>query len=240
MIKKIALAILLFPALSICFSQEISALKTSNQTLILKKRGESLNCTSKTSFESFRYSGDHRFLLFDYFDEQLKAPFFLGFVKLSDAYDRCSKNAKIKITREPAGNNILDISEAGNIYLTYQEDMYGIGGSALHPRTYVAVKSLNTSKEILFPFSVKKRDSERLIMKKLELIGGPNIIDITKIPDKVHIISKDGKYIVPLGASCSVENFHMGIWNVETRKEISAKEIDDLIRKGVRCKDMFG
>ncbi|MDQ0014998.1 hypothetical protein J2W23_003397 [Variovorax boronicumulans] len=240
MIKKIALSILIFPAFSICLSQEISALKTSNQSLILKKGDQSLNCTSKTPFESFRYSGDRRFLLFNYFDEQLKASLFLGFIKLSDAYDRCNKNAKIEITREPAGDNILDISEAGKIYLTYQEDMYSIGGSALHSRTYVAVKSLKTSKEIRFPFSVKRRDSERLTMKKVDLIGGPNLIDTTKIPEKVHIISKDGKYIVPLGTSCSAEDFYMGIWNVETRKQISAKEIDDLIRKGVRCKDMFG
>lgn len=240
MIGKNILAVLLSLTFSVCFSQEISALKTSNQTLALKKDGKSLDCTSELSFESFRYSGDRRFLLFRYFDKKLKIPLFLGFVKLSDAYERCGKNVKIKITREPAGNNILDISEAGQIYLTYQEDMYSIGGSALHSRTYVAVKRLNTSKEIFFPFSVRRRDSERLTMKKIYLIGGPNLIDITEIPEKTHIISKDGKYIVPLGISCGAEEFYKGIWNVETKKEISAKEIDDLIRKGVRCEDMFG
>lgn len=199
-----------------------------------------MNCTSEVPFEGFRYSGDRRFLLFEYFNKQLKAPLFLGFLKLSDAYDRCNKSSKIKINREPAGDNILDISEAGKIYLTYQEDMYSIGGSALHPRTYIAVKHLDTSKEIFFPFSVRRRDSERLTMKKVDLIGGPNLIDITKIPGKIHIISKDGKYIVPLGTSCSSEEFYKEIWNVETKKEVSATEIDDLIRKGVRCEDMFG
>jgi hypothetical protein len=240
MVKKLTFTILLCSAFSVCFSQEISASKTSSQSLIIKKGDKPLNCTSETPFESFRYSGDHRFLLFNYFDKQLKTPLFLGFIKLSDAYDRCSKNAKIKITREPAGDNILDISETGKIYLTYQEDMYSIGGSALHSRTYVAVKRLNRSKEIIFPFSIRRRDSERLTMKKVNLIGGPNLIDITKIPEEIHIISKGGKYIVPLGTSCRVEEFYKGIWNVETKKEISAKEIDDLIRKGVRCKDMFG
>jgi hypothetical protein len=240
MVKKLAFTILLFSAFSVCFSQEISASKSSTQSLIIKKGDKPLNCTSETPFESFRYSGDHRFLLFNYFDKQLKTPLFLGFVKLSDAYDRCSKNAKIKIIREPAGDNILDISEAGKLYLTYQEDMYSIGGSALHSRTYVAVKRFNTSKEIIFPFSIRRQDSERLTMKKVNLIGGPNLIDITKIPEEIHIISKDGRYIVPLGTSCRVEEFYKSIWNVETKKQISAKEIDGLIRKGVRCEDMFG
>ncbi|WP_155403717.1 hypothetical protein [Variovorax paradoxus] len=240
MIEKNILGILLFLAFSKCFSQEISASKTSGQTLTLKKGERSLSCTSEVLFESFRYSGDRRFLLFEYFNKQLKTPLFLGFLRLSDAYDRCNKNSKIKINREPAGDNILDISEAGKIYVTYQEDMYSIGGSALHSRTYVAVKRLDTSKEILFPFSVRREDSERSTMKKLDLIGGPNIIDKTKIPEKTHIISKDGKYIVPLGISCDVEEFYKGIWNVETRKQISAREIGDLLQKGVRCEDMFG
>ncbi|MET3493765.1 hypothetical protein [Variovorax boronicumulans] len=240
MIEKNILGILLFLSFSACFSQEISASKTSNQTLTLKKGEKSLSCTSEVPFESFRYSGDRRFLLFEYFNKQLKTPLFLGFLKLSDAYDRCNNNSKIKINREPAGDNILDISEAGKIYLTYQEDMYSIGGSALHSRTYISVKHLDTSKEIFFPFSVRRRDSERLTMKKVDLIGGPNLIDITKIPGKTHIISKDGKYIVPLGTSCSSEEFYKGIWNVETKKEISEKEIAELTRKGVRCEDMFG
>ncbi|WP_143100146.1 hypothetical protein [Variovorax sp. 770b2] len=238
--KRIIPLILLLLIPSFCFAQEIVATKTDVRTLSLKKGSEFHKCPTEFNFENFNYSSDHNFLLFNYFDEKLNSILFLGFIKLSTAYNQCSKNIKIKISRDSAGKNILDINEAGQIYLTYLQDMYRVGGNTLGVRTSIAVKHLSTSREIIFPFSIKNHDSEKTTMRKIDRIGGLSSFDPSAISSEFRFISKDGKYIVPLGTSCSMEDFYMGIWNVETRKEISAKEIRDLIRKGFRCKDMFG
>jgi hypothetical protein len=240
MLKKIIPTVLLLVASSICFSQDIVAIKKGDRTLSLKKGTQYRTCSTELDFENFDYSGDRHFLLFRHFDEKLKVTLFLGFSNLSEAYDQCSKNIKIKIMRESAGKNILDINEANRIYLTYLQDMYRVGGNTLGVRTSIAAKRLDTSREIIFPFSIKKHDSEKAVMRKIDRIGGFSFFDPTSIPKEFRFISKNGKYIAPLGTSCNLEKFYMGIWNVETRKEISAKEIDDLIRKGVRCEDMFG
>jgi hypothetical protein len=124
--------------------------------------------------------------------------------------------------------------------LTYLQDMYRVGGNTLGIRTSIAVKHLSTSREIIFPFSIKKHDSEKRQCEKLIALEVCLLSIRPPYFVRIRFISKDGKYIAPLGTSCRVEKFYKGIWNVETKKEISAKEIDDLIRKGVRCEDMFG
>jgi hypothetical protein len=238
--KRTTSLILLLSMSSFCFAQEIVATKNDVRTLSFKRGSEFHKCSTEFNFENFNYSSDRNFLLFNYFDEKLKSILFLGFIKLSTAYNQCSKNIKIQISRDSAGKNILDINEAGQIYLTYLQDMYRVGGNTLGIRTSIAVKHLSTSREIIFPFSVKNHDSEKTTMRKIDRIGGLSSFDPSAISSEFRFISKDGKYIAPLGTSCRVEEFYKGIWNVETKKQISAKEIDGLIRKGVRCEDMFG
>ncbi|MCR6479147.1 hypothetical protein NU688_23525 [Variovorax sp. ZS18.2.2] len=240
MLKKTILAASFFMMHSLCLSQEISALKTDRQILTLSKNSESLSCRVNLDFESFRYSGDRHFLIFKQVKKGFYAPFYTNFVKLTDAYDQCKKTSRIQLSHDPAGENILDINAVGKIYITYLEDMHHIGGGTLATRVSYAVRRLPGSKEIMFPFSVRKNESDEKAMQRIGRTGGMSSYEFGIVPDGIRLISKNGKYIAPAGISCSTENPYEDVWSLETRRKISAKEMEGLKRKNVRCEDLFG
>jgi hypothetical protein len=239
MLTKTILAASFLMAHSFCSSQEISALKNGPQTLAISKDSASLICQVNFDFESFRYSGDRQFLIFKQVKKGFYAPFYTRFVELTSAYDQCKRTSRIQILRDPVGDNILDISAAGQIYLTFLQDMHHIGGGTLATRTSYAVKRLPASKEIIFPFSVRKHDSDEMAMQRIDRIGGMSFYDSGIVPDGIRLISKDGKYIAPAGILCSTEAAFEGVWSIETRRKISAKEMERLKHKNVRCEDIF-
>ena len=240
MMRKTILAASFFMMHSFCLSQEISALKTDKQTLTLRKNSESLSCQVNLDFESFRYSGDRQFLIFKQMKKGFHVPFYTDFVKLTDAYDQCKKSSRVRIFHDPAGENILDISAVGKIYMTYLEDMHHIGGGTLATRVSYAVKRLPSLKEIMFPFSVRKNESDEKAMQRIGRTGGMSSYEFGIVPDGIRLISKDGKYLAPAGISCIRENSYEDVWSLETRKKISVKEVERLKRKNVRCEDLFG
>lgn len=240
MLKKTILAASLLMTHSFCLSQEISALKTDRQILTLIKNSESLSCRVSLDFESFRYSGDRQFLIFKKMKKGFHVPFYTDFIKLTDAYGQCKTSSRIRISHDPAGENILDINAAGQVYMTYLEDMHHIGGGTLATRVSYAVRRLPGLEEILFPFSVRKHESDEKAMQRIGRTGGMSSYAFGSIPDGIRLISKNGKYIAPAGISCDMENPYEDVWSLETRRKISAKEVERLKRKNVRCEDLFG
>lgn len=240
MLKETILTAFFLMMHSFCLSQEISALKTERQTLTLRKNSESLPCQVNLDFESFRYSGDRQFLIFKQIKKGFHAPFYTNFIKLTDAYDQCKKSSRVRIFHDPAGENILDINAVGKIYMTYLEDMHHIGGGTLATRVSYAVKRLPDSKEILFPFSVRRNESDEKAMQRIGRTGGMSSYAFGTVPDGIRLISKNGLYIAPAGIACNTKNPYEDVWSVETRRKISAKEVEGLKRKSIRCEDLFG
>ncbi|ADU39997.1 hypothetical protein [Variovorax paradoxus] len=239
MLKKTILVASFFMAHSFCLSQEISALKIDRKILKLSKNAGSLSCQVNLDFDGFRYSGDRQFLIFKQIKKGFYAPFYTDFIKLTDAYDQCKKSSRIRTLHDPAGENILDINAAGQIYMTYLEDMHHIGGGTLATRVSYAVRRLPGSKEIMFPFSVRKNESDEKAMQRIGRTGGMSSYEFGTAPDGIRLISKNGKYIAPAGIRCDEEKPYEDVWNVDTRRKISAKEIEALKRKNIQCEDLF-
>ncbi|MBJ2159558.1 hypothetical protein [Variovorax sp. IB41] len=237
--KIVSLALLSLISL-VCHAQEVIVLNSDNRILTLYKGGESLKCSVDLEFDSFRYSGDRHFLIFKHIEKQYGIPFYTHFIDLSTAYAQCRKNPKIRLVRESSGDNILDLNAKGQIYLTYLQDMYKTGGNELAVRTSIAVKRLPSLKEIIFPFSIRKHDSESMARQRIDHLDGRISYDSTDIPDDLRVISKDGKYIAPAGIWCGAEAPYKNVWSIDTRKKISAKEMARLKRKNVQCEDLFG
>ncbi|MDQ0043116.1 hypothetical protein [Variovorax boronicumulans] len=239
MIKKTITIASLLAASSICLSQEVVILKSESQTLTLGKGKESLRCLVDLKFESFRYSDDRHFLIFKYIDKKYEISRYTDFINLSDAYAQCHQTSKIRVVRDPAGDNILDLNAKGNIYLTHLQDMYKTGGQTLAFRTSIAVKRLPSLKEIIFPFSIRKNDTESMARKRMGHLPHRISYDPLTITDAVQVISKNGKFIAPAGIWCEGDKPYEDVWSVDARRKISAKEIEALKRKNIRCEDLF-
>jgi len=239
MIKKPLTIAFLLAASSICLAQEVVVLKIENQILTLGKGKESLKCSVDLQFENFRHSDDLNFLIFKHIDQKYKIPRYTNFINLSNAYTQCREKSKIRTVHESSDDNILDLSEKGQIYVTHLQDMYKTGGQTLAFRTSIAVKRLPSLKEIIFPFSIRKNDTERMSRKRMDHLPHRISYDPSAIPDVVQVISKNGKFIAPAGIWCGGEKPYEDIWSVDTRRKISAREIETLKRKNIQCEDLF-
>jgi|GEM_PF-4444269 len=239
MIKKTIAISFLLAASSICLSQEVIVLKSENQILTLSKGNESLRCSVDLQFENFRHSDDRHFLIFKHIDQKYKIPRYTNFISLSDAYAQCREKSKIRVVHESSDDNILDLNEKGQIYVTHLQDMYKTGGQTLAFRTSIAVKRLPSLKEIIFPFSIRKNDTESMARKRIDHLPHRIYYDPSAIPDVVQVISKSGKFIAPAGVWCDGERPYEDIWSIDTRRKISAKEIEMLKRKNIQCEDLF-
>ncbi len=225
-------------------ANEITATKVSDNSLTFTQGEKHYTCKTQYTYLNFRYSNDGQFIIFYFPSADFKNPIKSGSANILAAYTRCMKGLKIVIKAAPKYELIIDINKNANIMVTNQFYIYKNGGNTIDGRLLSSVYHYGTSKPLYFPFSPLKSDAKYIYHSDYngDLVGkgfdSPAPIDSIQgnAALKVNVISTDGKYIAPVGATC--EPFSGDIWGVDKKKPIS---FDGLDSNGIteKCKGIF-
>ncbi|AZN37893.1 hypothetical protein [Iodobacter ciconiae] len=227
-------------------AENIIASRTSESSLSFSKEGKSFLCKTKFRYKNFNYSNDGQFLIFYSLEADYKNTIQSGFVDLLSAYENCSSGLKLGINPAPKYELIVDVNKKSNILITKSYYLYKTGAvNNIDGRWLISVWRYKDLQPIIFPFSPLKNEYKYIYRSELnsELLN-KGFVPPTPMDNredavstlKVNFISDDGKYIAPVGVTCSP--FLGEVWDIEIKEKVSFDGLDENTR-ALKCSDIF-
>lgn len=222
----ILLCCIIFNTINFAFSKTFDVTLNDGGVEISMSKQERWYCKFDRKYKSVRFSSDDKFLLMRFDDVSYLAnegQYLSAIFPLKDVKTECVRNKAARIIVVPNYEIVMDANQQSGIYITYKEDLFPSDSGGNMALTYATIRKIDSSKEVIYPFTITKKDSIAAAMRKTFFEPYAGMQDEAYGIFNLSMISKNGKYVAPHGFNCILKDgtSKTPVYAIATRKLIA-------------------